>query len=338
MKWVFNFCILLSLFILPVEKIVSQQLARFNTAEILNRAKLNPLDFNNFPYISRALPLIDTSVAVELAKLSGLPVSNPFVNAVTLLCKDSSFRQMLLAGILVHDSLCYHGTIEKNEYDKGASATYEYWPLTNNVLAQTGRNDTIFLKTAIREFEFWAPFAKGFMDTVMKSGMHQLTIGKRRFDPCLLAAYGNCRLWACCIYLVTGNEEYGSANDELNEVYRKLLNGGRGKHLVEKRKEFVHFRKKETATLPVPVTGLDSLDFETVPAIKEKFDDARKKENWQITIFTHENKGLFFIYNTTQVTGEFFTKRTASISSLYFAELTTPSTIEITKIDYGDRF
>jgi len=207
------------------------------------------------------------------------------------------------------------------------------------MLEQIDKSDTNFLKTATKEFEFWAPMASDYIDIIMKPGMHQLAIktGKRKFTRCMLASAANCSFWIACIYLITGKEEYGSANEQLNEVYRKLMNRLRIDKRTDKRKGIIRLGKQNIMTTSVPVNTLDSLDFETIPALKEKFDKARSKDNCQILIYTHGNKGLLFLYYSEKLTMG-FSKRVFGFPSVYLTELTTPSTIQLTNIDYRDRY
>src|SRR5678816_3851694 len=122
-----------------------------------------------------------------------------------------------------------------------------------------------------------------------------MSIGKRKFNPCMFAAPVNAGLWASCIYLLTGNEEYGSPNDQLNDVYRKFLKIGAVKRDPEERNGFIRFGKTDIITSAVAINTLDSLDFEKIPELKEKFDKKRKKENWEIIIYTNGSRGLLFL-------------------------------------------
>ena len=94
---------------------------------------------------------------------------------------------------------------------------FRYGRFSKVMLAQTNARDTNLLKITIKEFEFRAPMAQGYIDIIVKSGMHQLAIksGKSKFAPCMLASAGNCSLWIACLYLITGKEEYGSSNEQL---------------------------------------------------------------------------------------------------------------------------
>ena len=284
-------------------------------------------------------------VAVELARLSGLYGSNIPLNqypdytyAIGLQCRDDSLKQMLLMTLLKYDELCNTPMITKNGYVmSNAKDVYEYSNMLKNaMLKQLKKDDTNFLKIATKEFEFWAPFAWGFLDTVAKPGLHQLSMGKRKFYPCVLASTYNASLWASCIHFITGKEEYGSANDQPNEVYKKFMKTGILKKDPDDRKGFVRMGKTDIITT-TSINSLDSLDFESIPALKEKINKYHNKKEWQTIIYTHGNKGLIFLdYSEKMLIG--FTKREVGSSSVYLVELNSPTTIQLTNITYRQRY
>ena len=334
--------IIAGLLILTANNVSSQTLTRYTTTELLNRAKINGAGFtNSYPEqeLNYTLPLIDSAVALELTKLSGLHVSNNYTYAISLQCRNDSLKQMVLNDLLVHDKFCKDTMISKIKYDDHSVAgVYEYGRLSNAMLAQTDKEDTGFLKIANKEFEYWAPMAKDYMDTIMKSGMHQLAIksGKRKFTPCMLASPGNCSLWVACIYYITGKKEYGSANEQVNEVYRKLMKKLRIDKKTDNRKGVIHYGKEKIITPAAPVISFNSLDFEMIPELKEKFDNVRKKASWEIIIYTNGNKALLLLYDEEKMMS--LSKREIAIKSMYLIELTSPSEIHLTNIDYGQRY
>jgi len=237
MRWFLNLYLLSAAIILPAFDLSSQTLLKYRTAELLNKAKITGADFlNNYPEVqlNYALPLIDSAVAVELARLAGLSNSGTFFSqypgyayAISLQYEDDSLKQMLLNALLEYDKFCDDPGIAKNQYGSLAingKAPYEYSDvLKNAMLKQVQKNDTTLLKIVTNEFEYWAPFASRYFDTISKPGWHQMSVGKRKFNPCVLASPVNASLWASCIYLLTNKEEYGSSNDQLNEVYKKFM-------------------------------------------------------------------------------------------------------------------
>ena len=337
-------------YLLAIPKLLSQKLSRYTTAELLNKAKKDGADFiNNYSelQLNYALPLIDSGVAVELARLSGLSNSSIFFNqypgyayAISLQYKDDSLKQMLLTALLEYDKLCNDVLMTKNQYSQGGvgKLAYEYSDILKNaMLKQVQENDTNLLRIATKEFEFWAPLALGNFDTLAKPGWHQLSIGKRKFNPCMFASPINASLWASCIYLLTSKEEYGSPNDHLNEVYKKLMKIGAVKRDPETRKGFIRLGKTNIITSSATINTLDLWDFESIPVLKEKFDKKRKEENWEITIYTNGIKGLLFLAHSENVRIG-FSKRLIGSSSTYLVELKTPSTIQLTNIDYRERY
>jgi len=319
----------------------SQTYSRLTTDELLNRVVTNGADFiNHYPDIrlNYTLPLIDTTVAIELARLLGQERLIGLTTAIGLQLKDDSLKQMFLNNILEHDTTCNAEAVSTNKFYEVAS-TYSYGYLAEVMLNQLEKNDSNFLQTALKEFEFWAPLAAGYFDTIPKSGFRQFAIksGRKKFSPCLLASPGNCSLWVSCIYLITGKEEYGSANEQFNHVYKKFMTAFRVEKKIDNRKDLVRFGKKEIITFDKTQTALDSLDFESIPAIKEKFDKCRKGDEWQIKIYTHGTKALLLLYEGERMRIG-FSKQMVGYSSIYLAELNSPSTIQLTKVNYRERY
>ena len=177
--------------ILTATTLSAQVLSKCTTAELLNRVKASNNGFNpGFAdqQIDDALPLIDSTVAVELAKLSGVIPYNRFAYAITLQCPDDSLKEMVLTHLLEYNKLCNGAVMTKNNYDKpDVSTVYQYGRLKNALLSQTQKNDSELLKIAIKEFEFWGPFASDYIHIVLKPGMHQLSMGKGNLiHVCLL--------------------------------------------------------------------------------------------------------------------------------------------------------
>src|SRR5450631_109760 len=99
----------------------AQILSRYTTTELLNRTKTDNNGFNASyaeEQIDDALPLIDSAVAVELAKLSGSFPYSRFTYAITLQCPDDSLKQIALTHLLQYDKLCNGAMMTKNNYDK----------------------------------------------------------------------------------------------------------------------------------------------------------------------------------------------------------------------------
>jgi hypothetical protein len=317
----------------------------------LNRAKKEGANFiNNYSEIqlNYALPLIDSAVALELARLSGINNGGILFNlysgyayAIGLQYADDSLKKMFLTALLAYDKLCNDVLITKNEYSQQAvngKYIYEYSNILKNaMLRQVQKNDTNLLTTANKEFEFWAPFASDYFETIAKPGWHQLSIGKRKFKTCMFAAPKNAALWASCIYLVTGKEDYGSSNDQLNEVYKKCVKIGGVKRNPEERKGFIRLGEPHIITSPLSTNTLDSLDFESIPSIKEKFAKNKKKDDWEIVIYTNGAKALIFLYYSESIRIG-ISKRLIGSSSTYLVELKTPSTLQLTSIDYRERY
>ena len=329
--------------LLAVTNLPAQTLSRYTTGELLNRWKANTAGSyrNAEDPFNYALPLIDSAVAVECAKLSAFDIENNYVYAIGLQCHDHSLEKLVLNNLLAHDKLCDSSLISKTNYDQsGAAGIYEYGRFSKVMLAQTNTMDTALLKIAIKEFEFWAPMAQNYIDIIMKSGMHQLAIksGKRKFAPCMLASAGNCSLWIACIYLITGKEEYGSSNEQLNKTYRKLMKKLRIDKRMDGREDFIRFGKGTMITSAAPANTLDSLDFETIPELKEKFNSIRKKGNWKIIMCTHLNKGLLYLGYTERDKTGFSGNRTFGMSSMYLVELKSPSTIQLTHFHYKENY
>ncbi len=338
MKWHINPRMLSLAILLPLNQLLSQKLYRFTTTELLSQAKANGSSFINGYFLNYALPLIDTEVAVQMARIAGAEGPNKYTDMITLQCRDDSLRQFLLNNLLAHDKLCDAPMVAKPAYDQSMSGVYEYWPITNEILTQV-EGDTSFIATATKEFNFWGPMAWGYMDTIMRSGAQQFAIksGKRKFSPCLLASYGNSTLWASCIYFITGKDEYGSSNDHLNEIYKKVIKVGVRRKNHEEKKGIVQLVKKDIASTTTVVNTIDSLDFDSIPLIKEKLEEVRKNHNWQIIIYTHGNKGLLFLYYEEKMMME-LSRQWVGIPATYLVELTSPSTIDFTSIKYRDRY
>ena len=350
MKLFFNLYLLFVVGLLPTTNLLSQTLSRYTTAELLNKAKKNGPDFiNSYPEVqlNYALPLIDSAVAVELARLAGLSNGGMFFSqypgyayAISLQCEDDSLKQMLITALLEYDKSCNDFVMTKNQYDQLANGklAYEYSNILKNaMLKQIQKNDTNLLKIVTKEYEFWAPLASGYFDTIAKPGWHQLSIGKRKFKPCMLASPVNAGLWASCIHLLTGNEDYGSSNEQLDNVYKRFMKIGSVKRDPEERKGFVRLGKTEVIPLTASCNTLDSLDFETIPELKEKFDRCRKSKEWRIILYTHENKALLFL-SKVEKTMSGFRQVWDDFSSVYLAELNTPSTLQLSKITYRERY
>ncbi|MEP6617113.1 MAG: hypothetical protein ABJA57_11060 [Ginsengibacter sp.] len=252
--------------------------------------------------------------------------------------KNYLLKQILLRALLKFDSSCTPIFVTKNDFESRLRFKYEYPNfLRNALLKQVDETDTSFLELAKREFEWWGPNIIRFYNTILKPGIHQLTIGKEKFEPCLLAAQDNGALWAKFIYLITGKKEYGSTNEELNKVYRKLINLTGTKRDPDDRPDFIRFGKSNKISLGASVGSLDSLDFEKVPELKEKFDKTQKEKSWKIMIYTHKNKGLILLnYITSTMIG--FSKESLNSPTIYLLDLTGPSTLQITNISYRERF
>ena len=205
------------------------------------------------------------------------------------------------------------------------------------MLKQIGDNDTGFLEVAKRQFEFWGPHIIGFYNTVAKPGFHQLKIGKTKFEPCLLAGLENGMFWIKSIYLITGKTDYGSPDEQLNKAYKKLINGAGVKRDPDDRPDFIKFGKSNSISLGATYGSLDSLDLEKVPELKEKVEKVRKEKSWKIMMYTHKNKGLILLnYVTSTMIG--LSKENINSPTIYFLDLTSPSTLQITNISYRERY
>ena len=76
---------------------------------------------------------------------------------------------------------------------------------------------------------------------------------------------------------------------------------------------------------------------ETIPVLKEKFDDYKKKEISSIVLYTNVGKALLLLYSSEK-TLVGFSKQYVGASSLYLLELIAPNTLQMTPINYRERF
>ena len=88
--------------LLALTNLSAQTLSRYTTGELLHRLKANTTgSYSNaedpFNY---ALPLIDSVVALECAKLSGFDIEDNYVYAIGLQCHDDSLKQLVLNNLL----------------------------------------------------------------------------------------------------------------------------------------------------------------------------------------------------------------------------------------------
>ncbi len=335
-----GFYILFIVIFITTINLSAQILSRYTTNQLLNKIKATNNGFipvNDEESIDEAIPLIDSSVAVELAKLSGANPYTRFVYAITLQCPDDSLKQIVLTHLLEYDQLCNGGVVTKNNYyNPQVYNVYQYGWFKNALLAQVKKNDSELLKITIKEFEFWSPFASDYFNIVLRPGIRQLSMGKREFNPCVLASPENCGLWVECIYMITGKEDYGSSDDKLNQVYRKFMRMRIDKQ-ADNRKDLIRFGKQNTIATTSAINSLDSLDFNSIPGLKDKFDNVIKKDNAKIILYTNSKKALLYL-DYTEMVKMGFSKQLMRSPSLYLLELDSPTTIRLTKINFRERY
>jgi hypothetical protein len=314
----------------------AQILTKCTTAELLKKAFDSGFQ-GNYPSeeLNDAIPLIDTMTAVALTRIGDARSNSFFKYAISLQCHDDSLKQQIINNLLAYDQLCNNGVlIAKNDYNRFTSG-YEYGPFRNGLLSQIEKNDTNFLSIAKREFEFWAPFEDEYKSVVSKPGRAQMSMGKRKFNPCTLAGPANCSLWATCIYYLTGDENYKSPNEKLNESYKRMISGS--KRRIERRKDFIRFGKEETITADTAINSFDALDFETIPELKDKFNKLNKNDGSWAAIYTNGSKALLYmVYSDKMTVG--FSKHLMVFPTLYFMQIKMRGTIQLTKINYRERY
>ena len=137
--------------------------------------------------------------------------------------------------------------------------------------------------------------------------------------------------------MITGKEDYGSSNEQLNEVYWKFMRLMRIDKQADNRKDLIRFGKDNTITTSTAIKSLDSLGFDSIPELKEKFDNVRKKDDGKIIIYTHDKKALLYL-DYTEMVRMGLSKQAMSSPTLYLVELNSPTTIRLTKINYRDRY
>ena len=107
---------------------------------------------------------------------------------------------------------------------------------------------------------------------------------------------------------------------------------------MDGRIDFIRFGKGNITTSTAPVNTLDSLDFEAIPELKEKFNSIRKKDIWKIIMYTYINKGLLYLGYTERDKRGFSGNRTFGMSSMYVVELNSPSIIQLTHFFYKENY
>ncbi|MGH2563004.1 MAG: hypothetical protein ACRDE5_00730 [Ginsengibacter sp.] len=335
MKGFYIISIFVFVTLIQYTKVSAQTFSKYTTVELLKKAKDSGFQAPDpSEQMNDAIPLIDSLVAVALTRIGDPNANDFFKYAVGLQCRDDSLKQRIVNYLLPYDKLCSSDAlVAKNDYNRISG--YEYGRIRNALFSQIEKDDTDFLNIATREFEFWAPFADEYQKVVLKAGIGQLSMGKRKFNPCVLAAPANCWLWASSIYYLAGREKYGSSDEKLNEVYNRLKRGT--ERMMDRRKDFIRLGKEDIVATDTTINSLDSLDFETISELKDKFDKIRRKDNYQIVIYTHQNKGLLYTTYTDKMSNG-FSKELVSISSLQLVEIKTPKAIQLTKIGYRDRY
>jgi hypothetical protein len=175
------------------------------------------------------------------------------------------------------------------------ASTFQYnSALTNAFYRQANKNDTALLDHAIKELIFWTPFNSEYLNTIPKPGLHQLSIRKREFDPCVLASAVNAHLWADIIHLITGKKEYDFGNERSNHVYKRLAMSA--KKDPEEQKEIIRFGKSAIIDLPDSCNSLDELDIDKVPSLGKKISEYKAKERSSVVLYTNGTKGLILFY------------------------------------------
>jgi len=324
---------------------------RYTTKELLLKAgKEDPEFLNVYPdkELNYAIPLIDSEVALKIGELyvkkvvsNGYNTGPQFLFPVGMQIQNEQLKNHLLDKLKPYDCLCADSVERKSiEYNKYSfspiSSSYQYdAALTNALYRQTNKSDTALLNQAVRELEFWQPFAWEYLNTIAKPGLHQLGIGKRNFDPCVLASSANTHLWVDIIHFITDKTEYASENEKTNFVYKRFVRSA--KKDPDEQKDLIRFGKAGIINLQNPCNSLDTLNMETIPVLREKFDDYKKKEISSIVLYTNADKALLLLYFSEKVLVG-FSKQYVGSPSLYLLELIAPNTLQMTPIKYRERF
>ena len=324
---------------------------RYTTKELLVKAKKEDLGFLNvYPdkELNYAIPLIDSEVALKIGELyvkkvvsNGYNTGPQFLFPVGMQIQNEQIKNYLLDKIKPYDCLCADSverkSIEYNKYSfSPVSSLYQYdAALANALYRQTDKSDTALLNHAVRALDFWQPFAWEYLNTITKPGFHQLGIQKRNFDPCVLASSVNTHLWVDIIHFITGKTEYASENEKTNFVYKRFARSA--KKDPDEQKDLIKFGKASIINLQNQCNSLDTLNMETIPVLKEKFDDYKKKEISSIVLYTNVGKALLLLYSSEK-TLVGFSKQYVGASSLYLLELIAPNTLQMTPINYRERF
>ena len=326
-------------------------LVRYSTKELLQKAEKNGVaSLNVYPEkeLNYALPLIDTIVAIKLSQLhaanalaSTFDGRPDFSFAFGLQIQNDQLKNNLLDKLRSYDCLCadtvVRGQVEYGKYALSpASTTLEYnAALANALYRQTNETDTALLDYAIKEIAFWTPFAWEYMNTIAKPGLHQLSIRKKEFDPCVLASPGNAKLWVDIIHAITGQKEYRFGDERSDRIYKRNVNTL--KKDPDEQKGIIRYVKSSIIDLPDNCTSFDDLDIDKVPFLKEKVAEYAKKEISSVVLYTNGSKALLLLYfSEKRIVG--LSKQYVGSPSRYLLELTSPKTIQSTSFTYRERF
>lgn len=332
----------------------AQSFTKSTTKELYNNSITEGAAFlNSYPQkqLYYALPLIDSITAIELALLSAAGKTDfvsadnypDYVFAIGLQCGNDSLKNILLQEINKYDSKCAENMPRSKMKIDDYRATqmnfsYEYdITLRSALYRQVDKSDTAFLNKALAEYKYWGELNWGFNDTSAKPATQRLSMGKREFDPCLLASPVNGGFWRTCIYWLTGKKEYDFGNAKLNEVYKKTGRQPGNIKDPEDLKSFIRLGKANTVALDASYHDLESVDFDKEPALKEKLDECRKKDLWEIIIYTNGGKGLLYMNYIDKVNVQ-FSKQSVAVTSVYLLELSSPKTIRISNTGLRDRY
>ena len=343
--------ILLLLFYVPAK---AQSFTKISTAVLLQKAATDGTTFlNSSPQkqLYYALPLIDSTAAVKLAlqsaegKIDFVSIDNypDYVFAIGLQCRNYALKNILLHEIDKYDSKCTENILRSQmtiaDYRVSQmNYSYEYdQTLRAAIYRQVDKNDTALFNKAIDEYKYWGLLNRGYNDTILNPSGQPFSIKKKEFDPCLLASEINAGFWRTCIYWMTGNDTYNFDNDKLNENYKRTgRQPGNIKNPADL-KDFVRPGKRKSITLNASYNDLASIDFDSEPELKAKLDECRTKKLWEIIIYTNGSKGLLYMNYIDQVKVQ-FNEQPVAITNVYLLELKADKTINISTINYRDRY
>jgi len=323
----------------------AQSYRRATTTSLKEYVSIKQDELDETSNIRWALPLIDSSMALELALAApGIscdgthPPENGLAAKVAIQLRNEKLRQKILEDMKAYHCRCADSSGREGVTKSDDKGYYTYDAATQSAFNnQVDEHDPAILQLAITEFEFWAPFAKEFMSTINKPGMHQLGINKQKFDPCVFAGYENAAFWHNYIYNADSRKTLGSAKPEANDVYAKML---KGRFRASEQPKFREpFRKLNEGG--IMLTGryetLEQLDFEKETVLKSLLDEVRGKEDWNIIIYTNGGKGLLYRSFLTRIPAQ-TSYQYAKFEQSFLVELEGYSQLKLTRIRLLDRY